>query len=312
MARRTTLTLILLACLLAACGTEGVRLPSTLAPGELPPMPGTGTPAPAQTGDAADGARLAAVSVLDATPDPADDRFAVGQSVEGRPIWAWRFGEGEQRLVLVGGIHGGFEANSALLAELLIDHFRDHPEDVLPGVEIVIIPAANPDGLVRGAGVEARFNANGVDLNRNWGCEWSEAAVVQNMPVDPGAAPFSEPESQALRDHFLTEPPGAVMFYHSAAGGVFMGACGEEHPAAGWMGDLLEEATGYPYGEFEYYDVSGDASNWLAEQDIPAAIIELATHTEPEFAQNLRGVHAMQCHLTSAGPDHPAVGRVCQ
>lgn len=307
MSRRTTLILIVLACLLAACGAERVSLPSTLAPGQLPPMPDGVTP----TANGADDARLAAISGLDATPDPADDRFDIGRSVEGRPIWAWRFGEGERRLVLVGAIHGGFEANSALLAELLIDHFRDHPEDVLPGVEIVIIPAANPDGLVRGSGVEARFNANGVDLNRNWGCEWSETAVVQDMTVNPGTGPFSEPESQALRDFFLTEPPAAVVFYHSAAGGVFMGECGDDHPAADWMGEMLEEATGYTYGQFDYYEVSGDASNWLAAQGIPAAIIELNTQTEPEFAQNLRGVYALQCYLTSAGADHPAVQRVC-
>ena len=131
------------------------------------------------------------------------------------------------------------------------------------------------------------------------------------MTVNPGTGPFSEPESQALRDFFLTEPPAAVVFYHSAAGGVFMGECGDDHPAADWMGEMLEEATGYTYGQFDYYEVSGDASNWLAAQGIPAAIIELNTQTEPEFAQNLRGVYALQCYLTSAGADHPAVQRVC-
>ncbi len=312
MGRRAVLTLSLAALLLAACGAGGARLPSTLAPGQLPAMPGAATAAPGEAQPGDDGARLAVPGAPPGSSEAGDSALeSIGPSLEGRPIAVWRFGEGPRRVVLVGGIHGGFEANSALLAEMLVDHFYAHPEDVLPGIQLVLIPVANPDGLVRGRGVEARFNAAGVDLNRNWGCEWSETAILQDMPIDPGAGPFSEPESRALRDFFIAEQPDAVVFYHSAAGGVFTGACGDDHPPAHWLGELLEEATGYPYGVFDHYEVTGDATNWLAEQGIPAAIVELNTQTEPEFEQNLPGVHALQCRLTTAGGSDPAVQRLC-
>jgi hypothetical protein len=161
---------------------------------------------------------------------------------------------------------------------------------------LVIIPAANPDGLVRGSGIEGRFNARGIDLNRNWGCEWSPSAVLRDIEVNPGPRLFSEPESLALRFFFIAEEPDAVIFYHSAAGGVFLGQCGEEPPAH-WLGELLEESTGYPHLSFDYYEVSGDASNWLAERGTPAAIIETYTKEESDFEINLAGVIALQCHF---------------
>lgn len=273
--------------------------PQALGGGESPP--GT-TPTPAL-----------ALALPTRTPYPDDDLFSLGESAQGRPLAAWRFGEGPRRIVLIGGIHGGYEVNTVALAELLVDHFRDHPADALPGVEIVIVPRANPDGLEIGTGLEARFNANGVDLNRNWGCDWQSTAVLRDIDIDPGPRPFSEPESQALRAYFLAEPPDAVVFYHSAIGAVFMGACGAEHPPADWMGDLLADATGYPYSEFSHYDVTGDASNWLAERGIPAAVIELVTRDDPEFSHNLAGVTALQCHFAQAEghDDDPDVVRLC-
>ncbi len=238
------------------------------------------------------------------TPYPDDQRFSLGKSVEGRDIWAWQFGDGPHTIVLVGGIHGGFEGNTVVLAEELAGYFRSNREDVLLGIRLVIIPAANPDGLARGSGIEGRFNARGVDLNRNWGCEWSESAVLQDRQVDPGPRPFSEPEAVALRAYFVAEPPDAVLFYHSAAGGIFLGQCGSESPAS-WLGDVLSEASGYPRQHFTYYEVSGDATNWLAERGIPAAVIETYSKNDTEFDRNLPAVMALQCHyvMRDAGDD---------
>jgi hypothetical protein len=227
----------------------------------------------------------------------------------------WQFGRGETTIVLIGGIHGGYEANSVVLTELLVGYFRDNPQAVLPGMRIVLMPTANPDGMQRGAGLEGRFNAHGVDLNRNWGCDWAETAFLRDLEVNPGPRPFSEPESVALREYFVSEQPDAVIFYHSALGAIFMGACGEHGPAE-WVGTLLSEATGYEYERnFGYYEVNGDASNWLAERGIPAAVVELITRTEPEFEENLAGVMALQCRLYSeraqADLTHPDYLREC-
>ncbi len=58
----------------------------------------------------------------------------------------------DMRIALIGGIHGGYEFNTVLLSQLLIDHFDHNPFDVLPGVSLIIIPMANPDGVTRGGG----------------------------------------------------------------------------------------------------------------------------------------------------------------
>jgi hypothetical protein len=95
--------------------------------------------------------------------------------------------------------------------------------------------------------------------------------------------------------------PAAVIFYHSALGAIFMGHCAD-CDSDGWMGRLLAEATGYPYERsFTYYDVTGDASNWLAERGIPAAVVELESRDAPEFERNLAGVIALQCYFVLQG-----------
>jgi Zinc carboxypeptidase len=239
----------------------------------------------------------------------------VGQSVEGLDIVAWQFGNGSTRLVLIGGIHGGYEFNTVLLSQMLIEYFDQHPYDLLPGVSLTIIPMANPDGVMRGGGPEGRLNARGVDLNRNWDCDWSKQAVWGITPVDPGTAPLSEPESAALAQFLMAQPPDAVIWYHSAIGIIAQGECDGHSPGQDWLPGLLSDATGYPVHHFDYYEVTGDASNWLAKMGVPAVVTELASKDEPEFRRNLAGVIALECHFVLQRlPDaehNPSVQRLC-
>lgn len=223
----------------------------------------------------------------------------IGYSVEGRPLSARQFGAGEHVILLVGGMHGGYEANTIRLMNELSIHFAANPQSVLENVTLVIVPVANPDGWARGETPEGRFNANGVDLNRNWGCDWSPEAVWRSMPVNPGARAFSEPESRALAD-FITElRPDAALFYHSAASGIFAGNCRGGTVSAA-MALVLGEATGYRAGEsFSAYPVSGTAASWADGQGIAAADVELTSHENSEFERNLRGVLAVQAWVTS-------------
>lgn len=299
--------LVLVNLLLAGCAASSAALPERIAPYEVEPPAPSATPAPLPSPDAVPVQN----TPLAQNPASPGTSFVIGQSAGGRPIQGWRMGDGPHKLVLVGGLHGGWEGNSAALADLLLAHYRLNPGEVLPGVELIIIPAANPDGLAAGSDLEARFNANGVDLNRNWGCDWSPTAYLQDNPINPGPEPFSEPETQALRDFFLAEQPDAVVFYHSFLAKVFVGSCGDGTPSAAWLGTLLADATGYTYErEFTYYEVTGDATNWLADEGIPAAVIELATQTDPEFARNLPAVQALQCRFAKqALADLPAEAR---
>lgn len=256
------------------------------------------TPLSGETSVPIDPALMAQLIVPVSTATLPPDTTLVGLSVEGRAILARSFGSGERHLLLVGGMHGGWESNTVTLMNQLMTHFAANPDAVLPGMTITLIPAANPDGLVRGREEDARFNANGVDLNRNWACEWSADAVWRGQSVDAGARPFSEPETQYIADFIRQTQPDTVLFYHSAAGGVYAGNCEGDHGSM-LMSEILGQATGYSYGQpFTAYRVTGTAASWADGEGIPSADVELLSWTESEFEQNLRGIIALQEWLT--------------
>ena len=213
--------------------------------------------------------------------------------MEGRALTVQRIGTGSRRLLLVGGIHGGYEANTVRLMQQLIDHFTAQPDDLPPDTALLIVPVANPDGLALGENLGGRLNADGVDLNRNWDCNWSHDAFWRNQRVNPGAQAMSEPETQALAALIQAERPAVVLFYHSAAGAIYAGDCDGQHGSAA-MAALLGSATGYSYGSgFSAYPVTGTASDWVDGLGIPSADVELSTHGDSEFNRNLRGILAL-------------------
>lgn len=264
-----------------------------------PPLPTDSAPTrptpwlvPASAPDAItppDAALLAAVEAFTAAPGAVQ----IGLSAGGRPIAARIFGAGDQALLLVGAMHGGWEANTTALVLALAAHFEAMPGDIPPGMRVVLIAAANPDGLIFGRAPEGRFNAHGVDLNRNWGCDWSAEAVWRDRPVNPGSRAMSEPETAALAAFMAQLRPAAALFYHSAASGIFAGDCTDDLRSLE-LSAVYGEAADYGYGQpFSAYPVTGTAANWASGQGIPAADVELATSDDAEFARNLAGVRAL-------------------
>lgn len=276
------------------------------------PVPSKGATVPEQPIDPFDNTRSNPVTATHPIST------VIGLSTGGLPIVAYHFGNGPQRVAFVGGIHGGSEWNSVLLAYRAIDYFSEQPADVPANLTLQIIPVANPDGLFLVTGKVGRFqaeeiatekmvkgkvataksagrvNENGVDLNRNWDCAWTETAWWGTQEVSAGTAPFSEVETRVLRDFFLRQPTvAAVIFWHSAVPGVFAGGCTGIYPAAERLAEVYATAANYPYGEaFSHYPITGDATNWLSNQQIPAIVVELATAYDPEWPQNLAGMQA--------------------
>lgn len=245
-------------------------------------------------------------NVLPALPTRDYGYAIVGFSGQGRPIELFSFGQGATPIVLVGGVHGGYEWNTVLLAYQMIDYFYANQDQIPATVTLQIIPVANPDGLYLVTGRvgrfgaaqvtepprAARFNGRGVDLNRNWSCGWSATARWGGTSVDPGPEPFSEPETRALRDYFLAVEPSAVIFWHSRANLVAPGRCGGDSGSVE-LAALYGQASGYPAGSFTAYDLTGTASDWLNSQGIPAAAVELADHDNTASGQNLAGIFAL-------------------
>lgn len=239
-------------------------------------------------------------------------REEIGQSVDARPIEAFFYGSGDDYLLFVGGIHGGYEWNSVLLAYGIMEHLEEFPELIPANLTVVIIPSANPDGLydvikkegrmtnadipvtesLAGTG---RFNRNGVDLNRNFDCKWQSSAQWRGNEVSAGSAPFSEPEAVAIRDFVLEYKPEIVVFWHSQANAVYASECHDGIlPDTLTLMNTYASASGYtPIESFDSYPVTGDAEGWLASIGIPSVTVELATRTSIEWSQNLAGVVAV-------------------
>jgi hypothetical protein len=234
--------------------------------------------------------------------------YDIGLSSRGFPLTAYQFNNGPRHIVIVGGIHGGYEWNTILLAYKAIDYFLEHPAVVPDSITLTIIPAANPDGqeLVTGKTnrftiedlVEdtfpGRFNGRDVDLNRNWDCQWAATALWRDRNISGGDRPFSEPETIVLRDFLLQHQPEAVIFLHSAANGVFASGCPDTHQPSMDLARIYGEAAGYPvYKRFSAYEVTGDAGDWLTTQGISSISVELKNHENLDLEQNLAGILAV-------------------
>lgn len=243
---------------------------------------------------------------------PIPSTRTIGQSVEKRDIVAHSFGTGTTEILFVGGVHGGYEWNSVLLAEAMIEHFTNIEDTLPPSLKITIIPVLNPDGLALVANGKTanlhpsditnwssdgrgRFNAQSVDLNRNFDCKWQPNATWRGKTTSAGTSAFSEPEAASLRDYVLTAKPVAVVFWHSVAGAVYASECENGIlPQTLAMMDSYAEAGKYrAVRVFDAYPVTGDAEGWLASIGIPAITVELETRESIEWTRNLAGVNAL-------------------
>lgn len=127
-----------------------------------------------------------------------------GLSAEGRAIRALVISdnptdfESEPRIRLTGSIHGDENVTTEVLIRL-IEYITtcyafgiSRIKELVDSRYIVFIPMLNPDGVAAGS----RYNANNVDLNRNFDAYWESTGSGSH-----GAFAFSESESGAFRDY---------------------------------------------------------------------------------------------------------------
>lgn len=123
-------------------------------------------------------------------------------SNSGRPLRLIRFESPQSasmekpfRFLIQAGLHGN-ETLTSTFVIWLVRRFQNGQSalNTLPAHEISIdfLPFANPDG----AADLSRYNAKGVNLNRNFGVLWGLTRE------NPGSASFSEPETRAIQRLF--------------------------------------------------------------------------------------------------------------
>jgi len=148
--------------------------------------------------EAATSSTAAPAAALQVAGEPVQ-RILVGRSVQGRPIWAYRRGNpsASRVVVVVGQMHGD-EPAVVVTARSIV-----HRIPVSDEADVWVVPTMNPDGLVAGS----RYNAHGVDLNRNWPTNWEAGDTA-------GSGPVSEPETRAMLRFLKEVDPTFVASIH--------------------------------------------------------------------------------------------------
>ncbi|MBR7099796.1 MAG: hypothetical protein IKC91_01410 [Clostridia bacterium] len=234
----------------------------------------------------------------------------IGKSILGRPIYAMQSGKGCPLGIVQGAIH----AREWITSYLILEQIR-------LGVDCGsawFIPLANPDGaLLSTCGIQTvkgewrrrlllnandcsddfslwKANANAVDLNVNFDACWGTGTCNVKFPASAnyvGVAPFSEPESRALRDFTLEVCPQYTISYHTMGEEIYWQFC---QPFFRCMRDkkyacTLSHLTGYPLKSAE--GSVGGYKDWCIQTlKIPAFTIEVGNGTHPLGKKDLEDI----------------------
>ncbi|HET6351752.1 MAG TPA: DUF2817 domain-containing protein [Coriobacteriia bacterium] len=146
---------------------------------------------------------------VEPTATPSPQTVVVGRSVRGRAITLVRFGQGERRILVIGGLHGN-EAG-APVARAFAAYLSANPSAIPTGTEIDVLAVANPDGYAK----RTRGNANRIDLNRNFASrDWRRLHFGK---LTSGKHAGSQPETKAV-SRLLERGYLRVVSLHSKGG----------------------------------------------------------------------------------------------
>ncbi|MGB2985230.1 MAG: M14 family zinc carboxypeptidase [Phycisphaerae bacterium] len=157
-------------------------------------------------------------------------KYQIGTSIEGRAIYGLTItspsGDPDKPALCFNANQHAREwitpPTVVYIADQLVSNYGSDPlvSTLLDELIIYIVPSVNPDGYeYTWLGDDERWwrknrrnngdGTYGVDPNRNWGYEWGHDSGSSGDPGSTtyrGPFPFSEPETQALRDFILAHP----------------------------------------------------------------------------------------------------------
>jgi hypothetical protein len=235
---------------------------------------------------------------------------SIGKSVEGRDLWAIKISdnvtqdEPETTAVFLGGHHArewiAVDVPFLLAKHLLNQYGTDTTVTRLVNqTEIWVVPMVNPDGHQYSVINDRLWRKNrrnngdgtfGVDLNRNYSYQWGGPGSSGDTfsEIYRGPAPFSEPETQAVRTFLRQHRPRSLISYHNYSQLVLYPWGYTEAPApdeplmqnlAVAMADrirVVHNVVYTPEQSSDLYLASGDTTDWLyGELDVPCFTIEL-------------------------------------
>lgn len=253
-------------------------------------------------------------------PNLITSKVSIGTSLEGRPIWMVKISdnpdvdENEPEVFLNGLIHAREPismTNLIYFMQFILANYNDPDLNCLiNNREIYVVACTNPDGYAynestnpAGGGLwrkNRRTNGDGsfgVDLNRNFGYNWgydnTGSSPLGSSDSYRGSGPFSEPETQVIRDFCIAHQFKNTLNHHSYANtfntpwGYINQATPDNTHYLRW-GAVTTVANGYTVGtSFQNlgYVLNGGANDWMygdqvAKNKIFAAVMESGSSTD--------------------------------
>lgn len=238
--------------------------------------------------------------MADDYPDIVAEPVSIGESIEGREIWAFKISdnpdddENEPEVLITSLIH----AREVITPEVTLAVMRlltgEYGEDdyityLVDEREIWFIPCHNPDGYVYNEedNGELMWRKNrrrnidgsiGVDLNRNFGYQWGYdnqgSSPDGDDPTYRGIGPFSEPETWCVRE-FVNDRNFVISLYYHSWGNLCLLPLGyeyihsEDKTLFRALGTRLTETNDYFVGTCweSIYPTNGDSDDWLYMSD---------------------------------------------
>lgn len=225
------------------------------------------------------------------------EKRIIGKSLFGRNLYAVKMGKGSPIGIAQYAMHG----REFITAELAVEHYKT---GVATG-SVWILPLMNPDGaLLSEVGLGSvenaenrsflsafderdfplwKANGRGVDLNVNFPAEWGMGkrnVRVAGSENYIGAYPFSEPETQALKNFTEEIRPDYTVSYHTKGEEIYwyfyqsIDTCPRDKALAA----ALSASTGYPLGAAK--GSAGGYKDWCVQTlGIPAFTVEAGLDT---------------------------------
>lgn len=238
---------------------------------------------------------------LAANHSEAAEVVLLGTSHGGRSLSALHIGDrggnvseaNETGVLLLAALHGNEQVGTRILLALAERLLAEYPAnaslaETIDATDLWLVAVANPDGYVnatRKNGRDTDGDANytrhndGVDLNRNFGCHWGSDAHSSRDPTWStyiGPAPFSEPETRALRELVTGRNLSYSVSYHSGflppvilhPWGWTDGEAAPDHALMERTAENLSAFNGYGWGQASdanlgSYPARGDSEDWL-------------------------------------------------
>jgi len=232
-------------------------------------------------------------------PNIITQKFSIGTSVEGRPMWAVKISdnpnvnENEPKVGFDALVHAREPQSMATQMYFiwyLLENYSTDPEVtyLVNNREIYCVPCFNPDGYEYNHQIYPNGNGNwrknrsnngggcyGVDLNRNFGYQWGYDNIGSSP--DPcsntyrGPSAFSEPESQAIRDLAIEKNYGTHFNMHTYGNDILYpwGYIDAETPDSltyREFGADLSSYNGYAFGtgyQLLGYPSNGAVRDWM-------------------------------------------------